>query len=105
MQAARIAAAVPALVVGPGDAGRVYVILASFSGKWPGIPLAALGDGSDTRVLQNNFSRTESRVPILGSIPVIGELYRTHGVITTLFSKAPSKARCRPGSRALPPEM
>lgn len=53
--AAAPAAAVPVSVEHPGDAGLVYVILPTLSGKLPGLPLAWMGDPLDPRLLPLNL--------------------------------------------------
>lgn len=47
---------VPVTIRSAPDAGRPYVIFASFLGKTPGLPLGLLGDPSDTRVMANNYN-------------------------------------------------
>jgi hypothetical protein len=88
-------AALPFAIAHPSDAGRVYVILPTLAGKLPGLPLAALGDPGDPRLLPFNFDVLAQSIGKPALLP------GTIGVLDGLGRADPSAALLLPPSPAL----
>src|SRR5262249_46694303 len=73
---AQLGSATPISIHSPADAGQVYVVFPSISGKIPGLPASAiLGDFSDTRFVPNNPDVLWNYVNSAGVMPgMVGTL-------------------------------
>lgn len=88
-------AAIPLELHAPADAGRVYIVVPTLSGTQPGVPLAALGDAGDPRVLPINFDA------LLGFVGKPIPLPGFFGVLDPLGNAAPGAALLLPNDPSL----